>query len=69
MCALCGMLLRRSPHNLGYVEIFAGQDGLRPTASTTLRFHVTYSFTDLARCAVYGTAAHSLIEQALAEIE
>src|SRR6266567_2735966 len=40
------MLLRRSPQNLCYVGILAGEDGLRPTGPSELGFHVTDMFIE-----------------------
>src|SRR5690349_18888452 len=39
------MLLRRSPQNLCYVGILAGEDGLRPAEPSALGFHVTDTYS------------------------
>jgi Tfp pilus assembly protein PilF len=59
------MLLRRSPQNLCYVEILAGEDGLRPTGPSALGFHVTNTYLDgeqrrdVGYCALARGARHA----------
>src|SRR5690348_5756251 len=47
------MLLRRSPQNLCYVGILAGEDGLRPTGPSALGFHVTNRYSHPCQVGMY----------------